>query len=147
MKTVAAFIDFSEISNMVVHQAASVARRFFAHLYIIHVAAPNPAFIGYEPGPQHQRDWRAEQLHKEHAQLQEVAATLSGEGVAVTPLLIQGATVDKIIEESERLDVDLMVLGSHGHGALYNMLMGSVCEGVLHRSTRMMLIIPPSKRG
>ena len=30
---------------------------------VIHVAAPNPGFAGYEVGPQHVRDWRAEELN------------------------------------------------------------------------------------
>ncbi|MBF0588476.1 MAG: universal stress protein [Magnetococcales bacterium] len=146
MKSIAAFIDFSEISKHVIEQAAAIARRFYADLHIIHIAAPDPAFVSHRGGHHHERDWRALNLHKEHQMLHDTAVILSGEGLSVTPVLIQGDTVDKIMEESQRLHADLLVLGSHGHGALYNLVMGSVCEEVLHRCSRPMLLIPPVKR-
>jgi nucleotide-binding universal stress UspA family protein len=36
----------------------------------------------------------------------------------------------------------VIVLGSHGHGAVRRALLGSVSEGVLHGATRPVLILP-----
>jgi nucleotide-binding universal stress UspA family protein len=33
-------------------------------------------------------------------------------------------------------------MGTHGHGAMYNLLVGSVTEGVLKQSTRPVLLVP-----
>jgi len=47
-----------------------------------------------------------------------------------------------VIAEAERLPADLIVLGSHGHGAVYNMLVGSVAEGIVRASAVPVLLVP-----
>ena len=56
--------------------------------------------------------------------------------------MIQGPTVQALLDEAEKLGTDVIIMGSHGHGVLHQVLMGSVCEGVLHKSTRPVLVIP-----
>ena len=51
----------------------------------------------------------------------------------VTALLIQGTTVEKILQERDRLQADLIVLGSHGRHGLA-LLLGSTANGVLHHA-------------
>jgi len=38
------------------------------------------------------------------------------------------------------------VMGTHGHGAMYNLLVGGVTKGVLKRSTRPVLLVPGPRR-
>ena len=40
---------------------------------------------------------------------------------------------------------DLMVMGAHGHGAMYNLLVGSATKGVLTHSARPVLLVPASR--
>ena len=81
-------------------------------------------------------------LRKEHRYIQDQALQLEQRGIDVTPLLIQGATVATIIEQSSRLDADLIVIGSHGHGSVYKTLVGSVSEGVIRKANCPVLIVP-----
>jgi len=46
------------------------------------------------------------------------------------------------VREADRLNADLIVLGSHGHGAIHRALLGSVSEHVLHHARRPLLILP-----
>ena len=46
------------------------------------------------------------------------------------------------MREAERLNADLIVLGSHGHGVIRRALLGSVSEHVLHHARRPLLILP-----
>ena len=62
MKNVLAAIDFSEITAAVVECARSLTAQDAAHLHLVHVAPPDPDFIGYEPGPQYVRDHVADYL-------------------------------------------------------------------------------------
>lgn len=142
MKTIVAALDFSPVSADVLAQAADVAQAFKAALYLLHVAAPDPDFIGYEPGPQTVRSSVAAELHDVHRRLQDHAAELRRRGIDCTALLIQGSTPETIVREGERLDADLLVLGSHGHGLLRRALLGSVTEHVLHHAKRPLLILP-----
>jgi nucleotide-binding universal stress UspA family protein len=142
MKNILAAVDFSPVSDPVVEQATALASAFGAALWLLHVAAPDPDFVGYEPGPQSVRRSVAAELHDTHRRLQEQSAVLRERGIDCTALLVQGSTPETIVREADRLGVDLIVLGSHGHGVLRRALIGSVSEHVLHHASRPMLIVP-----
>ncbi|MEW5940915.1 MAG: universal stress protein [Chloroflexota bacterium] len=63
-------------------------------------------------------------------------------GLDATALVVQGATVETILNEASKLEADMIVVGSHGHGALYQLLVGSVCEGVLRKAACPVLVVP-----
>jgi len=144
MKKILTAVDFSEVTPRVIHVAASQARAFDAELWLLHVAAPDPDFVGFDAGPQSVRDGRAEELRQEHRELQDEAQRLRDDGVQATALLVQGPTQEKIVSEAERLQVDLIVVGSHGRGAIRRALLGSVSEGLLREAPCPVLIVPTS---
>jgi len=143
MKNILAPIDFSDITKEVIEQAANLARTFSGKLWLIHVALPDPAFAFYEKGLLSVRDSIAEELHEEHRQLQNIAKDIRNRGIDVNPLLVQGSTIEIILKEASKVKADLIVLGSHGHGALYTALMGSVTKGILSKAPCPLFIIPP----
>src|SRR5437588_11544073 len=67
-------------------------------------------------------------------------------GVKVTLHEPTGAVVEEILNEADVVNADLIVVGTHGHGAMYNLLVGSVTKGVLRRSTRPVLLVPGPRR-
>jgi nucleotide-binding universal stress UspA family protein len=142
MKKLLAAVDFSPVSKAIAEQAASLAKAFSAELVLIHVAAPDPDFVGYDAGPQTVRDGRADELREEHKELQALADGLRDRGLSARALLIQGPTVEKILAEGERLGADVIVVGSHGHGALHRVLLGSVSEGVVRGARCPVLVVP-----
>lgn len=135
-------VDFSAISERVCRVAAVAAKARGVKIWLIHVAEPEPEFIGYDPGPDVVRHQVASELRKEHRQLQELADRTAALGVEVTPLLVQGPTVETILEQADRHSVDLIVMATHGRGLMYQMLVGSVSEGVLHRTNVPILLVP-----
>ena len=88
----------------------------------------------------------AERFHNEHHQIQEIAAKLLKAGIDATALLVQGATAETILKEASKLEADMIVVGSHGKGAMYQLLVGSVSEGVLHKSECPILVVPTHER-
>lgn len=142
MKTILAAVDFSPVADDVIARATEAARAFGAGLYLVHVAAPDPDFVGYEAGPQTVRRSVAAELHDVHRRLQERSAELRAAGIDCTALLVQGSTPETVVREAERLHADLIVLGSRGHGAIRRALLGSVSEHVLHHANRPVLIVP-----
>ena len=142
MKNILAAIDFSDVSVLVIDRAAEIARCFDSKLWLIHVAAPDPDFVGYDTGPQCERDWRATTLKGEHQYLHNKALELEQKGINVTPLLIQGVTAETILKEVSKLKADMIVIGSHGHGALYKALVGSVSEVIIKKACCPVLIVP-----
>lgn len=142
MQQILAAVDFSEVSSRVVEQAARLAEAFSAELSLVHVAAPDPEFVGYDAGPESVRGQRAAELRSEHRELQAMAEALRERGLRARALLIQGPTVEKLVEEIARLDADVAVLGSHGRGALMRALLGSVSEGVIRGASCPVLVVP-----
>jgi nucleotide-binding universal stress UspA family protein len=53
-----------------------------------------------------------------------------------------GSPVGLILETADRLEADLIVIGSHGQGRLKYALLGSVAEKVLRKSHRPVLVVP-----
>jgi nucleotide-binding universal stress UspA family protein len=132
------------VTDRVMDIARDLATRTASHVYVLHVAEPEPDFVGYDVGPDVVRDQVAEEYHREHRQVQRLADSLSSSDVGATALLIQGSIVETIIREADRLDADLVVVGSHGHGAVFDLLVGSISEGLVRRSSRPVLVVPPA---
>ena len=72
MKLLAA-LDFSPATPAVLREARAWALRLHAQLWLIHVAEPDPDFIGYKAGPDTVRDAMARKFHREHQQLETAA--------------------------------------------------------------------------
>lgn len=142
MKKVLVAVDFSSASPKVIEQAKRLALSSNTKVKLIHVVAPEPDFIGDDVGPQVIRDLKAQKYREKHRELQKIADDLKSEGIKITPRLMQGVTVDSIIKEQEKFKADLIIIGSHGHGAMYNLLMGSVVEGVIRESKIPVLVVP-----
>ena len=152
MSEVLACIDFSDASDAVARVGARVAHTAGNQLHLMHVAGEEPALAGYDKDPMgaHTRDDRAGELLVEHQSLRDLADRLEAEpayaGLHVVPLLVMGPTEDKILEEAERIDAGLIVVGSHGHGKLHHLLLGSVSEHLLKHSPRPVVVVPVRPR-
>ena len=146
MKQILVAVDFSEHSEAVVQEAAELARGTGAGLTLLHVAAPDPEFVGLGAGPQTVRDSRAHTLDLERRELQRMAESLTKGGLSARALLFAGATVEKILSEAERIAADLIVVGSHGRGPLGNAFIGSVSRGVLHGSACPVVVVPARRK-
>ena len=135
-------VDFSNATPRVLEAAANLARALSAKVWLLHVAEPEPDFVGYEAGPDVVRDQVAKELRDEHRKIQEYAEAMRGQGLAAKGLLIQGAIVDTVMSESRRLEADLLVVGSHGYGAVYDLLVGSISRGILKYAEIPVLVVP-----
>lgn len=142
MKNILVTIDFDINEKSLIDQAFQLAESFDSKLWLIHIAAPDPDFVGYKVGPQYIRDSRATELRKEHKLIQEYCTALKKKGINSEGLLIQGATIKMIIEESKKLHIDLIITGHHEHGFFYNAFVGSVSSQIIKKSKIPVLIIP-----
>lgn len=142
MKHLLVPIDFSAGTDRVVAAAARIALREDAVLHLLHVAPPDPDFIPYDAGPNVVRDQVAEDLREEHRAIQQLADRLSADGFQASARMVQGATVDTILAWATRIEADCIVMGTHGHGALHRLVLGSVSEGVLRKTQCPVLVVP-----
>lgn len=135
-------VDLSPASENVVEAAGRVARLTGAKVYILHTAEPEPEFVGYDAGPEVVRTQVAHEYRREHRDVQALADRLRADGLDATALLIQGPTVETALREADNLDAELIVVGTHGHGAVYDVLIGSYSAGIIRKSKRPVLVVP-----
>ena len=67
-------------------------------------------------------------------------------GLKVTLHEPTGKVAEEILSQADAMSADLIVMGIHGHGAMYNLLVGSATKGVLKHSTRPVLLVPGPRR-
>ena len=142
MKTIIVAVDFSSITSHLIEKAGNIAQCNKSRVYIIHVASPNPDFIGNKVGPIHERQIRAIELKQEKKELERLADKLNALDIEATPLLIQGATAELILIEIQRLDADLLIMGTHGHGPALSTLLGSTSHQIMKHVSCPVLLIP-----
>ncbi len=142
MKKILVAIDFSESTPLVINQAMMLAQATDSKVWLIHIAAPEPDFVGYQTGPQTERDFMAHKFREEHREIQQWAEQLRQKGIDVVALLLQGATIEKILLEANKLAVDMIIVGAHGKTGLYKVLVGSVSEGILKGANCPVLVVP-----
>lgn len=142
MKTIMAALDFSEATERVLSVAADLAKTAGGSLYLLHVEAPDPEFVGYEPGPQHVRNQVARAIAEDRHEITALRDRLKGEGIDAHCIVLQGPTIEKIADEAVRLHADCVVVGSHGHGALHHLVLGSVSAGLIRRAACPVLVVP-----
>ncbi len=137
--------DFSPQTKKVLKVAREMAAALRAELWILHVAAP-PAFKSYGAGERQDREETAAELREEHRLVQEATDSMRDAGIQAKGLMVPGSPAKAILEEADRLDADLIILGSHGFGAVFKMLLGSISSAVLKKSRRPVLIVPADQK-
>jgi nucleotide-binding universal stress UspA family protein len=143
MKTVLACVDFSQLEGPVMDAAVALASAFGGALHVLHVADPEPDFVGYAVGPASVRDRVARALREEHRRVEELAEQVSQRGIAAHAHLMRGPYAETILREATRLGADIVVVGAHRHGRLHTMLVGSTAAQVLRGAKVPVLIVPP----
>jgi nucleotide-binding universal stress UspA family protein len=142
MKNILIALDMKPTDARLMEQASFLAEKCGAKIWMVHVASPDPDFVGFEMGPKYIRDFVADELRSEHRMLQSYAIELQEKGLEAEGLLIQGPTIDMIEAEVKKLNIDLLVLGSHKHGFLYETFVGNTAVRIIREISIPVMIVP-----
>ena len=117
---------------------------------IIHVAPPDPDFVGYIKGDRFEEKKRedvATAFRSAHRATQAIKATLQAANILTgEALLVQGPMLEKIVEHVRLLNTNLLMLGSHHHGALYRFWYGDTAADAARRARCAVLVVPVNRR-
>lgn len=134
-------IDFSNVTDDQLEIVGRLARPN-REIYLLHVAEPDPSFIGLEAGPDEVRHQVAVEFRHEHENLHALADRLRAQGHEVNALLVQGPTVQTILKQAEKLEAEVIIVGSHGRGKLFDLVVGSVSAGIIRKAKVPVLVVP-----
>ena len=154
MKKVLIALDYDKTANKVADAGYSLANAMEAEVVLLHVIS-DPIYYSsteYSPilgltdslGVDPLNFDSPDRLRKvsQHF-LDEMKNHLKDENVQT--LLQDGDFADSILKAAKNLHADILVMGSHSHKWLENILLGSVTEKVLRQTTIPLFIIPTKK--
>lgn len=127
--------DYSDASLAALEYASALARDAGATLYIVHVGhlpVANADWSGLGMGtcgnvPE------IDNLQEVREQLNAIMPTASG--VRGEHHYLEGDPADEIVDFARRQNIELIVMGTHGRTGLNHLLLGSVAEAVVRRSS------------
>jgi nucleotide-binding universal stress UspA family protein len=148
VKTILAPIDLSPASAGVVRHAAHLARALQARVLLLTVMVP-PVFLK-EYAPLQETVARVavgnEQVVRRN--LAAIENRLERQSVRCQSILLQGGAARLILEQARKSAAAYIVMGSHGHTAFYDLIVGGTTHAVLKGARCPVIIVPrsPSNR-
>lgn len=139
MKRILVATDGSVSSTEAVQFGVELAAEHAAELIFVHVVPVVdmvPA-TGFAIGGAYPHEPSADDI----ALLQDAAAVAVEHGIVSTTALLRGETVNEILAYAESHDVDVIVVGSRGQGAITATLLGSVSREILRKARRPVVVV------
>jgi nucleotide-binding universal stress UspA family protein len=138
--------DDSDVSRKALTEALGLAKESGATVRVVHAVdvmllSTGEVYMDLEA-------YRRERVAAGQEILQRASAMASAAGVQVETALVEVEGTqfsNAIIAEARRCDAELIVLGTHGRGALAHLLMGSVAERVVRHSPVPVLLVKGPK--
>jgi nucleotide-binding universal stress UspA family protein len=138
-KRVLVATDFDVFSAVVVSRAVAVARRYNSKIYLAHVTPPEV----YKSVPRDILE-SAVKRNREHvrAEMYHLIRASGLTKIRYRSFLEEGNIVEVLLRLVREHAIDLLVIGTRGHGGLKKMLLGSVAEKLFRQETCPVLIVP-----
>ena len=156
--------DLSENARYAFAYAVSLANLYNAQITLLHVLPEVPdvldhhvvGYISSEHWEQikarHFQEAREALIGKrrDHVVIGEVLQQFSEDAKQAKPdetfetdeiVVEHGNPVEQILKQAEEKNCDLIVMGTHGHGTLADVMIGSVARRVVRRSTKPVLVV------
>jgi manganese transport protein len=141
LATVGVALEHNQGDAEILNRALSLAQPGQTLLVLLHVVTtPITRLYGAETAD---RETGSDQRY-----LDEVVGVLRGMGYAARAVLLYGTNpAAELVAWLRREPVDLLVVGSHGHGLVRDLLFGQTVDKVRHRLDIPMLIARPDRSG
>jgi nucleotide-binding universal stress UspA family protein len=145
MKNIIVAVDFSNATPEVLKIAASLAKSFGADLQLLHVIEPEPAYTAYGFTPDEfplMNSFHEEAKRRASLKLEELLAEIRTDIPSASCHLAEGNPLRELLEYVKQSQADFVVIGSHGHGVIASLLLGSLAEGMVRKATVPTLVVP-----
>jgi len=128
-------LDGSHLAEVAIPAALEIARRFDSQITLVRVVRPPQITLATTEGAvftELLNDLRQQEIQEATTYLKSMQGSLRQQGYVVHTHLIEGEPIaDLILEVAEGLDVDGIVMSTHGRSGLSRWVFGSVAEKVL----------------
>lgn len=129
-------LENSRTDEAIVAHVSALAKHCHASIVLIHVA---DGFAARNISSLELRE--SEEIRKDRAYLDAVAAKLATAGFSVDAVLASGDPAKEITAAADREHCDLIAMGTHGHTGVKDLIYGSVANEVRHQSLVPVLLV------
>jgi len=136
--------DFSPISGRALDYAISLARRYGSQLYLTHVVSTEAYPLA---APEVTVGLANSQRREAENKIQEMLFSGWLSDIPHQVLIEEGPLWPALQKVIEKQDIDLVVVGTHGIGAVQKLFIGSGAEQIFRQSTRPVLTVGPGVHG
>jgi nucleotide-binding universal stress UspA family protein len=144
MKTILVPVDLSAATERVCDAACALAKNSNARLVLLHVVEPPPVlmndYYAFDAGMMAEAVAAGETYAAQ--ELRTLAQRCAKRGVPVRTGQRTGPPVATILAKAASTRAAYIILGSHGHGAVFDFLVGSTTHGVLRKARCPVLVVP-----
>ena len=142
MKTFLVPVDFSAVSNEIIDTAVTFARSFEGKVVLLHVIQPPIITSEYALPVEAVQEAIIAGENEATVKLTACARVFQATGLGFEAIVRHGPPVYAILEEAEKVKADFIIMGSHGHGKFYDLLVGSTASGVMKGAKCGVIIMP-----
>jgi nucleotide-binding universal stress UspA family protein len=137
--------DFSDVANNALNVAIAMAKRHDATLHLLHVIVPQYlSIVGDTAFVVNSQDWFDVEV-KTKESLEKIALDITKKnGIKINPIATMGYVMESIDRYSENLNVDIIVMGTHGNSGVREFFIGSNAYSTIKNATCPVLTIPIS---
>ena len=135
--------DLSEFSLAAFEYASTASIFFNAEIYLLYVYEGNPTGRNKPPGDREPRGHTHYTEEEALKALNEFVQNSVNSGLNINTVVRCGTPADEIIRYAGQEGVDLIVIATHGRTGLRHMMMGSVAEKIVRRSSIPVLSVKP----
>jgi nucleotide-binding universal stress UspA family protein len=127
--------DFSDSARHAFTYAASFAREYDAALYLLHVVEVLPMGYAGELFPESMTQVVDQISGYVGAELGKLAAEARTRGCKVVHERVErGKPASEVVRVAREEEIDMIVLGTHGHGTFNRALFGSTTDRIMHKA-------------
>ena len=127
-------VDFSDFSTKALDYALAFARQFEAHIVLLHVVEPAVYPESYMLVTTALEDLNQGLIQSARQRIGELCRKRIGDRVTSESLVRTGRAHSEIAAVAMELDVDLIILATHGYTGLKHVLLGSTAERVVRHA-------------
>lgn len=143
IKNILVPIDFSEVSEFVAVWAKEFAQKLGAKIHLVFVLEDLTEYEGFYIRAEALTELENLLLEGAQKSMDDFVKKHFSDVPEVNQVIVKGDVVEKILETGQRVNADLIIIGTHGRKGLDRILFGSVADGVVKQSSIPVITINP----
>jgi Universal stress protein UspA and related nucleotide-binding proteins len=135
-KNILVAVDGSDQANQAIQEAIEISKRNQASLFVVHAKDVAQLY-----GTAYIMPAVLEEAEKQSAEILDEAGKLIGDKVEYKAFQVSGSPKKEIVDFAEENDIDLIVMGSTGKGAIDRVLVGSTASYVVNHAPCNVMVV------